>query len=97
MNDGVTTWLIIGLFFAPLHFFVPVLVAALRADGDDTRRLAIQRTALECALSMAIGFSLAVWLAPVRLNIAMVILVVTMVVPYLGILMARPGLRAKSK
>ncbi len=82
------TWIIVAAFYAPLHYLVPLLVTAFRSD-DTERRARLRRTAIDCTLSMSIGFGLVVWLARDNLQLAMAILFLSMLAPYLRLLLAR--------
>ena len=82
------TWVIIAAFYAPLHYLVPLLVTVFRSS-DRERRAHLRRTAIDCTLSMALGFVLVIWLARDRLQLAMLILFVSMLLPYVRLLLAR--------
>lgn len=87
--DTTVTWLIIALFYAPLHYLVPLLVILLRSSGR-MRRPAMIATLLDCTLSMAVSFGLVIWLVGQdRLTIAMMLLLASMALPYLRILARR--------
>jgi hypothetical protein len=87
--DELITWAIIGLFYAPLHFAVPVLVALLRERSAALRREAIRRTLIDCTISMSIAFALVIWLAREHLALAMGILLLSMATPYLRLLLPK--------
>ncbi len=82
------TWIIVAAFYAPLHYLVPLLVAAFRSS-DRQRKAQLRRTAIDCTISMSLGFLLVIWLAQDRLQLAMLILFVSMLLPYLRLLLAR--------
>ncbi len=84
--DTLVTWLIIALFYAPLHFLVPLLVVFLAAgEPPAALRRRLIATAIDCALSMALAFTLVIWLAGERMALAMSILLLSMATPYLRI------------
>lgn len=92
--DQLLTWLIIAAFYAPLHFAIPMLVVFFRdADAAPHRRADLIRTAVDCALSMTLAFVLVIWLARDHIGLAMAVLLVSMALPYLGLLIRRPGAR----
>ena len=85
------TWAIIALFYAPLHFLIPILVVSFRAPDADRRRRGIIAAAIDCGLSMAIAFALAIWLAADHLDWAVGILLLFMLLPYLRALRPMPA------
>lgn len=82
------TWVIIAAFYAPLHYLVPLLITFFRST-DRERRERLRNTALDCTLSMSLGFILVIWLAQDRLQLAMGILFLSMLFPYLRLLLVR--------
>jgi hypothetical protein len=88
--DTLITWLIIALFYAPLHFLVPMLVVFIAsADAPLERKARLTATAIDCTLSMTIAFSLVIWLVGERMVLAMSLLLVSMATPYLRIALQR--------
>jgi hypothetical protein len=89
MHD-TTVWLIALGFYAPLHYLGPGLVALLtgRENPAQRKRLLILLAA-DCTLSMALAFAVAVWLFPSRPQLAMTILLLSMLAPYLHVAAAR--------
>ena len=85
------TWIIIALFYAPLHFSIPILVVGVRAPDAGRRRRAIISAAIDCAVSMTIAFALAIWLAADHLQWAVAILLLFMLLPYLRALRPMPA------
>ncbi len=83
--ENWTLWLIIALFFAPLHYLLPLLFIFLRQSNAELRRQQLISTAIDCSLSMALAFALGIWLAETQLFLAMGILMVAMPLPYLRI------------
>lgn len=92
MNDPVT-WLIIAVFYAPLHYLIPVLVAVIRSPGQAERQRAIGAAVLDCTVSMTAAFALALWLADRHLALAMTILLLAMAAPYVRLM----GVAVKAK
>jgi hypothetical protein len=81
--DTTVTWFIIALFYAPLHYLVPLLVVLIRS-GEQARRPAVIRTLVDCTLSMAASFAMVVWLVGLdRLAPAMAVLLSSMALPYI--------------
>ncbi len=89
-------WAIIALFYAPLHYLLPVLFLFLTGQEDEaTRRRLIRRAFLHATVSMVLAFAAAIWLARRgQLGLAMALLLATLVVPFLHILLHRRELRA---
>jgi len=81
-----TAWLIALGFYAPLHYLGPGLVALLtgRDNATQRKRLLIS-LAVDCTLSMALAFAAAVWLFPSRPQLAMALLLVSMLAPYVHV------------
>jgi len=93
--DEWLTWLIIALFYAPLHFAIPMLVVLFRdADAAPRRRADLIRTAADCALSMGVAFALVIWLARDHIGLAMAVLLGSMALPYVRLLIRRPRSRS---
>lgn len=84
--DNTIVWLIIALFYAPLHYLLPLLVVVMtgREEGEARKRRLVA-TAIDCTLSMAIAFAVVIWLAADRLQLAMGVLLLSMATPYLRI------------
>lgn len=78
----LTAWAIIALFYAPLHFLIPLLVVGLRAPDAESRHRAMIGTAVDCAVSMVLAFGLAIWLASDHLQWAVAVLLGFMLLPY---------------
>lgn len=81
--EQALVWLIIAVFYAPLHFGGPVGVVILIEREALVRRRMIRNMLLDCSLSMLTAFVLAIWLAKDNLGIAMAIVFFSMLVPYL--------------
>jgi hypothetical protein len=87
--DTTITWLIIVLFYAPLHYLVPLLVVLVRSN-EQQRRGALIRTLQDCTLSMTISFALVFWLVgQERITLAMAALLVSLALPYIRIFTLR--------
>jgi len=83
-------WLIALAFYGPLHYLGPLAVAFLTGNESVAARRRMSRLlVIDCTVSMAAAFGLAVWLFADRLPIAMSILLASMAVPYLHILLSR--------
>jgi hypothetical protein len=84
--DATIVWLIIALFYAPLHYLLPMLVVVMTGSEEgEARKRRLMATAIDCTLSMLIAFVLVIWLAGDRLQIAMFVLLLSMATPYLRI------------
>jgi hypothetical protein len=85
MNDTVF-WIIIALFYLPLHYAIPlVAIFFMHSDDPVRRKQRMIATAIDCTLSATIAFALAIWLATDQLQMAMLILVLSMALPYIRI------------
>ena len=90
MDDPVI-WIIIIAFYAPLHFMLPVLFLFIVGDETETVRKQLIRSALiDAALSMVVAFALAIMLVNYeQIALAMVILILFMLVPFIRIIRNR--------
>ena len=89
MSD-VIVWAIVLAFYAPLHYLGPLLVGML--TGRETpmaRKRLLIGVAVDCTASMTIAFMLALCLFSDRIQIAMLVLLISLAVPYLHIAIAR--------
>jgi hypothetical protein len=86
VND-VVVWVIIAAFYAPLHYLIPVLVLFITGQEDEaTRKRLIRRALLDSTLSMAVAFGVVIYLVKQdRIFIAMVILLLSMLYPFIAI------------
>ena len=84
--DATIVWLIIALFYAPLHYLLPMLVVVMTGSEEgEARRQRLVATAIDCTLSMVLAFAVVIWLAAERLQVAMFVLLLSMAMPYLRI------------
>lgn len=84
--DAAVVWLIIALFYAPLHYLLPMLVVVMTGSEEgEARKRRLVATAIDCTLSMLIAFVLVIWLAGDWLQIAMFVLLLSMAAPYVRI------------
>ena len=89
--DTVIVWGIIALFYAPLHYLVPMLVVFFRnADDAGLRRKRLITTAIDCSISMTLGFALVIFLAEKDMLTAMIVLLLSMFTPYVRLLLRNP-------
>jgi len=95
MNEAVV-WLIIAAFYAPLHFMGPIGVVILITADPAARQRLVRYMLIDCCLTMLIAFVLVIWLAEDRLGSAMVILLVSMLAPYLLLMLHRQMLKQHS-
>jgi len=84
--EATVVWLIVALFYAPLHYLLPMLVVVMTGSEEgEARKRRLVATAIDCTLSMLIAFVVVIWLAGDRLQIAMFVLLLSMATPYLRI------------
>ncbi len=84
--DAWLVWLIIALFYAPLHYLLPLLIVVMTGSEEGpARRQRLVATAIDCTVSMAIAFTVVLALAADRLQLAMFVLLASMAAPYLRI------------
>jgi hypothetical protein len=89
MNDAVF-WIIIALFYLPLHYAIPlVAIFFMHSDDPIVRKQRMIATAIDCTISATIAFTLVIWLAADRLQMAMLILMLSMALPYIRIPLQR--------
>ncbi len=88
--DTIITWVIIALFYAPLHYLIPIVIVFFQnVDVPVLRRQRIIATAIDCTLTMSVAFALVIWLSENRLQTAMFILMISMSLPYIRIWLQR--------
>jgi len=94
MNDPVI-WIIIIIFYAPLHFMLPVLFLFIVGNETETvRKQLIRKALIDAALSMMVAFAVAIVLVNYDLiAMAMVVLIIFMLIPFIRILMNRQLLK----
>jgi uncharacterized membrane protein YesL len=94
MNDPIV-WIIIIVFYAPLHFMLPVLFLFIVGHESETdRRQMIRRALLDSAVSMVVAFGIAIALVKhEQVGLAMVTLILFMLVPFMRILRNRRVLK----
>jgi hypothetical protein len=86
--DTLIVWAIIALFYAPLHYLLPLLLVFFRySDNEALRNQRLKTTAIDCTLSMVVSFTLVIFLAQEQLMTAMFILLGSMSLPYLRLLL----------
>jgi len=88
--DDVIVWMIIILFYAPLHYLLPLLVVFLRgADQRASLKRHLIQTAIDCTVSMGSAFLLVIGLADQNMQAAMLILSISLVLPYIRLMLTR--------
>jgi hypothetical protein len=88
--DDLIVWLIIALFYAPLHYLLPLLIVFVRnSENPGLRKQRLLATAIDCSLSMGIAFALVIYLAGDAMFKAMLVLLVSMFVPYLRLVLRK--------
>jgi hypothetical protein len=90
MDDAIV-WIIIIAFYAPLHYLMPVLVLFITGnETDEVRRRLIRGALVDSSISMVTAFAVVIalfqagWIFP-----AMLILLLSMLYPFLRILRHR--------
>jgi hypothetical protein len=85
--DDIVVWIIIIGFYAPLHYLVPTLVLFITGgESDQTRRRLIRHALIDSTLSMVIAFAVVIVLVQRdRIPLAMLILLLSMLYPFVGI------------
>ena len=93
--DDIIIWIIIIAFYAPLHFMLPVLFLFIVGDETEAvRKQLIRGAVIDAALSMIVAFVLAIMLANNnQMVLAMVILMLFMMTPFIRILRKRRVLK----
>jgi hypothetical protein len=77
------TWLLFALLYAPLHYMMPLLMAWLTgAETGSEQRDLLRAVAVDCTLSMVLGFSAALWLVGQAPQSAMAVLLAAVLAPY---------------
>ena len=89
MTDTIA-WIIAVAFYAPFHYLGPLLVSFLTGtETSPERKRLIIVILIDCTLSMLVAFFLAYWLYKSSLQIAMLMLLLSMCIPYLHIAVMR--------
>lgn len=89
--DTFIVWAIIILFYAPLHYLMPMLIVFFRnADDAELLRKRLIATAIDCSISMTFAFGLVIFLAGKDMFISMVVLLFSMFTPYVRLLLRKP-------
>jgi uncharacterized membrane protein YesL len=90
VNDPIV-WIIIVVFYAPLHFMLPVLFLFIVGDEvEEVRRQLIRDALIDAALSMVIAFIIAIALVNFdHVALAMITLMLFMLVPFIRIVRHR--------
>ena len=85
--DNLIVWLIIIAFYAPLHYLLPVLVLFITGrESDATRMALIRRALIDATLSMVLAFAIVIYLVGEQMmSVAMLILLLSMLYPFIGI------------
>lgn len=94
MNDPII-WIIIIAFYAPLHFMLPVLFLFIVGDEAVTvRKRLIRHAVIDATWSMVVAFLLAIiFVNYEQIALAMVVLILFMLVPFIRILKNRREMR----
>jgi hypothetical protein len=88
--DTPVFWIIIALFYAPLHYLIPIVIVFFQAvEEPELRKRRMIATAIDCTISMTLAFSLVIWLSTDHLQTAMFVLMISMSLPYFRIWLQR--------
>jgi uncharacterized membrane protein len=88
--DTLVFWVIIALFYAPLHYLIPIVIVFFQnVEDPERRKRRMIATAIDCTLSMSSAFALVIWLSGDRLQTAMFVLMISMSLPYFRIWLHR--------
>jgi hypothetical protein len=88
--DTAVFWIIIALFYAPLHYLIPIVIVFFQNVEDPAaRKKQMIATAIDCSISMSLAFALVIWLSGDRLQTAMFVLMISMSLPYFRIWLHR--------
>lgn len=89
--DNTIFWVIIIAFYAPLHYMLPVVILFVTGNESEHMRKALMRRALiDSTVSMLVAFVAAIVLVNMDLIIwAMLVLLLSMPIPFLNILAHR--------
>jgi len=92
-------WIIIIAFYAPLHFMLPVLFLFIVGDETEKIRKQMIRSALiDAAISMVVAFALAILLVNYsQIAMAMVVLILFMLAPFIRIIINRRTIQSTTQ
>ena len=90
MNDPII-WIIIVVFYAPLHFMLPLLFLFIVGDeAEVVRRQLIRNALIDAALSLIIAFIIDIVLVIFdHVALAIITLMLFMLVPFIRIVRRR--------
>lgn len=93
MDDPIT-WIIIIGFYAPLHYLLPLLVLFLTgSEPPPVRRRMMRSVLIYSSLSLVLAFAVVIALAQQgRILPAMLLLMLSMAVPFIGLWRRRRAL-----
>jgi len=88
--DSIIVWAIIALFYAPLHYLLPMLIVFFRnTDDAELRKQRLVATAIDCTISMVAAFAIVIYLSSQNMLMAMVVLLISMFTPYVRLVLRR--------
>lgn len=89
--DDIIIWIIIVVFYAPLHFMLPILYLFIVGEETEAvRKQLVRHAVIDAAISMIIAFVLALLLVQNKqIEFAMVVLVLFMFAPFIRIILKR--------
>lgn len=91
MLDDLIIWIVIIVFYAPLHFMLPVLFLFIVGEESGiVRKQLIRHALVDAAVSMVVAIGIAIYLVSInQIELAMVMLILFMLVPFVRILKDR--------
>jgi hypothetical protein len=96
--DTAVFWVIIALFYAPLHYLIPLVIVFFQNVEDPAaRKKQMIATAIDCTISMTLAFSLVIWLSADHLQTAMFVLMISMSLPYVRVWLHRRNKRGQEE
>ena len=85
--DNLVVWLIIVAFYAPLHYLLPVMILFITGtESEEVRKGLTRRAVIDSTLSMVTAFAVVIYLVGQEMmSAAMLILLLSMLYPFIGI------------
>ena len=83
--DDVIVWVIIIGFYAPLHYFPPILMILFKTPQEE-RKSALTGAVIDCTVSMLGAFLLVYLIGLDNMLLAMTILLAALFLPYIRVI-----------
>lgn len=93
--DDIVIWIIIIGFYAPLHYLLPVLILFITGrESESVRKRMIRQALIDSTWSLLLAFTLVIALVEFgQVSLAMLILLVSMFLPFVRILAHRRAMQ----